>query len=111
MFSTSSLARDFSLDRATSSSLIGNSTIGRSSITVRLSRHPGITFSIRTPLFLARECSEDASLQFKLAVQLRDDALADQLHALHDFAVFETAELNPGQHLVHAHLAISAEQL
>src|SRR5580704_8264795 len=66
---------------------------------------------------MARRCLVRAtlprtrSLQFKLAVELRDDVLADQLHALHNFAVFETAELNPGQHLVHAHLAISAEQL
>ena len=64
------------------------------------------------PLPGARDSSQDTrSLQFKLAVELRDDVLADQLHALHDFAVFESAELDPCQHLVHSHLAISAEQL
>src|ERR1035437_9091465 len=43
----SSLARDLSLDRATSRSLIRNSTIGRSSTTVRLARHPGSGFRYR----------------------------------------------------------------
>jgi hypothetical protein len=33
-----------SLDRTTSRNLIRNSTIARSSITVRLARHPGLGF-------------------------------------------------------------------
>jgi hypothetical protein len=44
MFSASSLARDFSLVRATSSSLIRNSNILRSSITLRSIGHPDQVF-------------------------------------------------------------------
>jgi len=49
----SSLARDLSLDRATSRSLIRNSTIGRSSTTVRLGPSPWIRFSVPTAVKIA----------------------------------------------------------
>lgn len=63
MFSASSLARDFSLDRATSSSLIRNSTIGRSSITVRLARHPGLGFRYRQVIVLSRKAGSRLRLR------------------------------------------------
>ena len=62
-FSASSLARDFSLVRATSSSLIRNSNIWRSSITLRSIGHPGSGFRYQQPPFHRVQCKQDPNQQ------------------------------------------------
>lgn len=57
MFSASSLARDFSLVRATSSSLIRNSNILRSSITLPSIGHPDQVFGTNNRPFADRSAS------------------------------------------------------